>query len=67
MAFVINMHANGCNAAMVGLIIARLKEPSSQIKMTPNEESWFGKTSTLGFEYRDINIIIILYFCIVLR
>ena len=54
MAFVINMHANGCNAAMVGLIIARLKEPSSQMKMTPNEESWFGKTIMLSFECRDM-------------
>ena len=60
MAFVINMHANGCNAAMVGLIIARLKEPSSQMKMTPNEESWFGKTIMLSFECRDMNINFIL-------
>ena len=54
------MHANGCNAAMVGLIIARLKEPSSQMKMTPNEESWFGKTIMLSFECRDMNINFIL-------
>ena len=55
------MHANGCNAAMVGLIIARLKEPSSQMKMTPNEESWFGKTIMLSFECRDMNIVVISY------
>ena len=61
MAFVINMHANGCNAAMVGLIIARLKESSSQMKMTPNEESWFGKTIILSFECGDMNIVVISY------
>ena len=37
------MHAVGCNAAMTGLVISRLKDPESDIKMTPDEESWFGK------------------------
>ena len=41
-ALVINLHSNGCNAAMTGLIISRLKDESSIIKMTPEEESWFG-------------------------
>ena len=36
------MHAVGCNAAMTGLVISRLKDPESDIKMTPDEESWFG-------------------------
>ena len=36
------MHANGCNAAMTGLVIAGLKEESSIFKMTIDEESWFG-------------------------
>lgn len=37
------MHANDCNAAMTGFVIAGLKEPTSDVKMGPNEESWFGK------------------------
>ena len=41
-ALVINLHSNGCNAAMTGLIISRLKDESSIMKMTPEEESWFG-------------------------
>ena len=45
------MHANGCNAAMTGLVIAGLKEPTSFVKMTANEESWFGK---LPFIFRNI-------------
>ena len=36
------MHAVGCNAAMTGLVIARLKDPTSDLKMTPDEESWYG-------------------------
>ena len=46
-ALVINMHPNGCNAAMIGLIIARLKETETPIKMSSDEESWFGKLPTL--------------------
>ena len=34
---------------MIGLIIARLKETSSIIKMTEDEESWFGKSMILNF------------------
>ena len=37
------MHSNGCNVAMTGLIIARLKETGIPVEMTANEESWFGK------------------------
>ena len=36
------MHANGCNVAMTGLVIAGLRDSSSTLKMTTNEESWFG-------------------------
>ena len=36
------MHAVGCNAAMTGLVIARLKDPTSDLEMTPDEESWYG-------------------------
>ena len=41
--FVANMYTFGCFCALTGLIIARLKEPSSDIHMTANQESWFGK------------------------
>ena len=35
--------STGCSIAMTGLIIAKLKEPSSLIKITSEQESWFGK------------------------
>ena len=41
-AFISNLYSFGCFAALTGLIIARLKEPTSSIRMTTNEESWFG-------------------------
>jgi hypothetical protein len=41
------MYTFGCFTALIGLIIARLKEPTSSIHMTTNEESWFGKLETL--------------------
>ena len=45
------MHANGCNAAMTGLIIAGLKEESSKVRMTSDEESWFGNYIFTIFSY----------------
>ena len=38
-SWIINMHANGCNAALTGLVIAGFMELTSDVKMTPNEES----------------------------
>ena len=43
MGLVGNLHAFGCFAALTGLIIARLKEPKNTIRMTKDEESWFGR------------------------
>ena len=43
LALVVNMHPNGCNAAMIGLIIARLKETETPLIMSSDEESWFGR------------------------
>ena len=40
---VINMYTFGCFAALTGLIIARLQDPTSEIRMTKDEESWFRK------------------------
>ena len=41
--FIVNMYTFGCSAALTGLIIARLQESTSEIRMTKNEESWFCK------------------------
>ena len=47
-AVVLNLHSNGCQVAMTGLIIARLKEHSSSVQMTPEEETWFASMFLIG-------------------
>ena len=48
------MHAVGCNAAMTGLVIARLKDPTSDLKMTPDEESWYGMFTYRFYQRNEI-------------
>ena len=45
MSFVATLHSFGSFAAVTGSIIAKLKEESSTIHMTQDEETWFGKLS----------------------
>ena len=35
--------AIGCNIALTGIVIAELRNSTSDIKMTKEQESWFGK------------------------
>ena len=49
MSFVATLHSFGSFAAVTGSIIAKLKEESSTIHMTQDEETWFGKLSLGNF------------------
>ena len=49
-SFVANLHSFGSFAAITGSIIAKLKEESSPIHMTQDEETWFGEYTLDSFE-----------------
>ena len=53
MAVVVNagVISVGCNIGMTGVILPSLRKPSSDITLTRDQESWFGK-------YQQDNLII---------
>ena len=52
MACVASLHSFGSFAAIIGSIIAKLKDESSPIHMTVEEETWFGKQKKNNFYYK---------------
>ena len=54
MACVASLHSFGSFAAIIGSIIAKLKDESSPIHMTVEEETWFGKQKKNNF-YSTMN------------
>ena len=51
MALIANtgMISNGIGVGLSGLVIAQLKDTSNDIKLTLDEESWFGNNVYINF------------------
>ena len=56
MACVASLHSFGSFAAIIGSIIAKLKDESSPVHMTVEEETWFGKQNHIFIQQLAVKL-----------